>query len=134
MKNSILYIVGALALLGGGAILFLKNKKNKDKDKLALAELQTATVNTPKVELQVTPELDLKNLQDAKNIATRLKNLKAEKQSMTDKYGSLLSKPSFGVVRVIKQKIENLSKEIETLNFTLKGMGYTENNGEIVKI
>jgi maltodextrin utilization protein YvdJ len=96
--------------------------------------LQTATVNTPKVELQVTPELDLKNLQDAKNIATRLKNLKAEKQSMTDKYGSLLSKPSFGVVRVIKQKIENLSKEIETLNFTLKGMGYTENNGEIVKI
>ena len=38
MKNSILYIVGAVALLGGGAFLFLKNKKTKDN--LALAKLQ----------------------------------------------------------------------------------------------
>ena len=44
MKNSILYIVGALALLGGGAFLFLRSKKSKDKDKLALAEMQNATV------------------------------------------------------------------------------------------
>ena len=35
MKNSILYIVGAVALLGGGAFLFLKNKKAKDASKLA---------------------------------------------------------------------------------------------------
>jgi LPXTG-motif cell wall-anchored protein len=38
MKNSILYIVGAVALLGGGAFLFLKNKKTKDN--LALAKLK----------------------------------------------------------------------------------------------
>jgi LPXTG-motif cell wall-anchored protein len=133
MKNSILYIVGAVALLGGGAFLFLKSKKNKDKEKLALVELQTTTINTPKVESQATSELDSKILQDAKNIAIKIKNLKAEKQSIIDKYGSLISK-GFGFANVFKQKIENLNKEIETLNFTLKGMGFTENNGEIVKI
>ena len=45
MKNSILYIVGAVVLLGGGAFLFLKNKKSKDTAKLEeLAELAKATV------------------------------------------------------------------------------------------
>jgi LPXTG-motif cell wall-anchored protein len=44
MRNSILYIVGALALLGGGAFLFLKSKKTKDKEKLAELEKLKATV------------------------------------------------------------------------------------------
>ena len=45
MKNIILYIFGAVVLLGGGAFLFLKNKKSKDTAKLEeLAELAKATV------------------------------------------------------------------------------------------
>lgn len=45
MRNSILYIVGAVVLLGGGAFLFLKSKKTKDTAKLEeLAELAKATV------------------------------------------------------------------------------------------
>jgi len=39
MKNSILYIVGGVVLLGGGAFLFLKNKNKKDE--IRLADLQT---------------------------------------------------------------------------------------------
>lgn len=35
MKKSIIYIIGAVALLGGGAFLFLKNRKAKDDKKLA---------------------------------------------------------------------------------------------------
>lgn len=45
MRNSILYIVGAVVLLGGGAFLFLKSKKTKDTAKLeGLAELAKETV------------------------------------------------------------------------------------------
>jgi hypothetical protein len=39
MGKSVLYIVGAVVLLGGGAFLFLKSKKQKDI--LALADLET---------------------------------------------------------------------------------------------
>jgi len=41
MNKSVIYIVGATVLLGGGAYLFLKNKKKKDLSKLA--ELGGAT-------------------------------------------------------------------------------------------
>ncbi len=41
MNKSAIYIVGAVALLGGGAYLFLKNKKEKDAK--ILAELGGAT-------------------------------------------------------------------------------------------
>ncbi len=45
MRNSILYIVGAVVLLGGGAFLFLKSKKTKDTAKLEeLAELAKETI------------------------------------------------------------------------------------------
>lgn len=35
MKNSVIYIIGATVLVGGGAYLFLKNKNKKDAVKLA---------------------------------------------------------------------------------------------------
>jgi len=38
MNKSVIYIVGATVLVGGGAFLFLKNKKKKDLLKLAEAE------------------------------------------------------------------------------------------------
>jgi len=38
MNKNVIYIVGATVLLGGGAFLFLKNKKKKDLLKLAEAE------------------------------------------------------------------------------------------------
>lgn len=56
MKNSILYIVGAIALLGGGAFLFLKNKKAKDLLKLkdlALDKLDGTT--TPSTNPSTSP-------------------------------------------------------------------------------
>lgn len=141
MKNSILYIVGALALLGGGAFLFLKNKKNKDKDKLALAEMQKATIGEAKVggltSSATTPEEDSKKLQDAKSIATQLSDLKNQKEGLKTKYATLsASKTGFSKIfsAQIKVKIDDIDKKIETLNFALKGMGYTESNGNIVKI
>lgn len=151
MKNSVLYIIGAVVLVGGGAFLYFKSKKNNGglgsgtTDAGATTESGTTTTTTTTngattgattgtdTTVVNKSEQDLKKLQDAKNIATKLKNLKSEKQSLIDKYGNLISKAS-GIGKVFKVRAENLTKEIETLNFALKGMGYTENNGEIIKI
>lgn len=150
MKNSVLYIIGAVVLVGGGAFLYFKSKKNNGglgsgtTDAGATTESGTTTTTTTNgattgattgtdTTVVNKSEQDLKKLQDAKNIATKLKNLKSEKQSLIDKYGNLISKAS-GIGKVFKVRAEILTKEIETLNFALKGMGYTENNGEIIKI
>ena len=56
MGKSVLYIVGAVVLLGGGAFLFLRNKKSKDE--LLLADLsQKKTLEVQKVaQEQAIPE------------------------------------------------------------------------------
>jgi hypothetical protein len=47
MKNSGIYIVGAVVLLGGGAYLFLKNKQSKDALKVSeLADKVSGTTST----------------------------------------------------------------------------------------
>ena len=47
MNKSVIYIVGATVLLGGGAFLFLKNKKKKDLLKLAEMGGATSSGTTP---------------------------------------------------------------------------------------
>jgi LPXTG-motif cell wall-anchored protein len=138
MKNSILYIVGAVALLGGGAFLFLKNKKNKDKEKLALAEMQTATTGagTPTTTPTTTPEEDLKKLEVSKGIATELKSLRNAKAPIKiafDKYSGQGGMKGL-IAKDLGKKIAEIDKKTETLNITLKAMGYTESDGNIVKI
>jgi LPXTG-motif cell wall-anchored protein len=54
MNKNIIYIVGAVALLGGGAFLFLRNKKAKDK--LKLADLQTLTTGVATTGASTTPK------------------------------------------------------------------------------
>lgn len=54
MNKNIIYIVGAVALLGGGAFLFLRNKKAKDK--LKLADLQSLTTGVPTTGASSTPK------------------------------------------------------------------------------
>lgn len=47
MGKSVLYILGAVVVLGGGAFLFLKSKKSKDAIKLAEIEMKKALEETP---------------------------------------------------------------------------------------
>jgi LPXTG-motif cell wall-anchored protein len=56
MNKSVLYIVGAVALLGGGAFLFLRNKKAKDK--LKLADLQSLTTGVATTGASSTPKTE----------------------------------------------------------------------------
>lgn len=55
MRNSILYVVGAVVLLGGGAFLFLKNKNKKDLLKLKDSALENLGGSTPPTTPPTTP-------------------------------------------------------------------------------
>lgn len=139
MKNSILYIVGAVALLGGGAFLFLKSKKNKDKEKLALVELQNTTINTPKVESQAQEEVksaqDVINLAEATSVAKQIYNLKQAIDNA--KYGNSRLSSSDWTARITKAKndaiIQSSTKSIPTLIQKLSDLGYSESYGVAIK-
>ena len=136
MKNSILYIVGAVALLGGGAFLFLKNKKSKDASKLA--DLQTLTTGsaTGATTPTTTPEEDLKKLEVSKGIATELKGLRNARVPLKKTFDKYNGQGSFqgAIAKDVGKKIAEIDKKTEALNITLKAMGYTESDGNIVKI
>jgi len=139
MKNSILYIVGAVALLGGGAFLFLKSKKNKDKEKLALVELQNTTINTPKVESQAQEEVksaqDVINLAEATSVAKQIYNLKQVIDNA--KYHNIRLSSSDWTARITKAKndaiIQSSTKSIPTLIQKLSDLGYSESYGVAIK-
>jgi LPXTG-motif cell wall-anchored protein len=141
MRNSILYIVGALALLGGGAFLFLKSKKNKDKEKLALAEMQKATeVAQVKAETEVKAKdenktaQDVKNLAEATSVAKQIYNAKKQieeankfNNTKTGSYGYEFQKTKNDYI------IKNATKLIPTLIQQLENLGYSESYGVAIK-
>ena len=145
MKNSVLYIVGAVALIGVGAIIFLKKKNNKDKDKLA--ELQNLSTNVAvgtKSSDAVTKD-NSKNVAEAINLATEIADLKAKKLKFTIMPNSEFSSTDEGQngfwatnQNVLKQLKEStlltISNEIKALNEKIVTLGYMEVNGGITKI
>lgn len=137
MNKSVLYIVGAVALLGGGAFLFLRNKKAKDKLKLAdLQNLSEVPKSTSTIGSTSSPEEELKKLEVAKGIATELNDLRKAKEPIKAKFDSYGASPNAFVKIVankLKQEIDAIDNKMETLNTTLKAMGYTESNGNILK-
>ena len=159
MKNSILYIVGAIALLGGGAFLFLKNKKNKDKDKLALAELQTATIGVPTPTIvnpttgAVVPKVDevlpvsnsTKNAQEAVTLASQIFDLKNKKIrysamsipefSKTKEGSEDFFKNNLTTVKILKENaLKSFDKQLKILNDKIVALGFVEVNGSIAKL
>ena len=159
MKNSILYIVGAIALLGGGAFLFLKNKKNKDKDKLALAELQTATIGVPTPTIvnpttgAVVPKVDevlpvsnsTKNAQEAVTLASQIFDLKNKKIrysamsipefSKTKEGSEDFFKNNLTMLKALKENaLKSFDSQLKILNDKIVALGFVEVNGSIAKL
>jgi LPXTG-motif cell wall-anchored protein len=159
MKNSVLYIVGALALLGGGAFLFLKNKKSKDASKLADFEKatlppqgQATTPSTgapsmgefpaPKTPAPApTPQvvIDSAKEMEANGLATQILGLKNQRlglmtQSLLD---TTNTSSAFGIkiANFTRQsQINALTSKINTLIARLKALGYKEVDGKAVKL
>lgn len=160
MKNSVLYIVGALALLGGGAFLFLKNKKSKDALKLADFEKATLTpqgqattpstgapsmgefpapqtpAQSPQVALQSAKEVE------ANGLATQISGLKTQKLILESQKASAPTYSGSSVFGstanvqylLLVSRISALNKQITDLQTKIKALGYKEVDGKAVKL
>ena len=155
MNKSAIYIVGAIALLGGGAYLFLKNKKAKDLAKLdeiggATSGGSTSTGGstsggstsggiTPQITEPVKIDKDL-NL-DAYNLQQLLQQLKDLEKELKDKpkYVPFTSNDTAGYKkhmewynRIGNPKVYNQRKGV--ILEKLAKLGYKYENGLLVKI
>ena len=124
MKNSILYIVGAVALLGGGAFLFLKNKKAKDASKLAdlekLKVVEQAQVQA-QVQAQATPTEKPISADDLLAVS-KLKDAIISDIKKRNSYSKASSRA-------------NVQSEIDKKLETLKGYGFgMDTNNQLIKI
>ena len=156
MNKSVIYIVGATVLLGGGAFLFLKNKKKKDLLKLAEAEklaeidklggattgVATTPATTPATATTLTAQqvLDKVKEEEAKSLATQIATLKIQKITLdTQKESIPLSQIGFGkpfntAYTSVVTRIMALNKKISDLQLAIKKVGYKEVNGTAVKL
>ena len=159
MNKSAIYIVGAIALLGGGAYLFLKNKRAKDLAKLdeiggATSGGSTSTGGstsggststggtttggtTPNLTNPVKVDKDL-NL-DAYNLQQLLEQLKELDKELKDKpryntsFGAKQSQEYYDwFKRVGNVKVYNQRKGV--ILEKLAKLGYKYENGLLVKI
>jgi hypothetical protein len=140
MKNKVLYIVGAIALLGGGVFLFLKNKKPKQEEVIDFgASLLTTPAQT--ASSFTTPEQVLELINTA-NQQTQLSN---EPQRIVSQIKSLRLQSSFLVnptpfdnlnsaYRKYSSSKMRISSEINQLLKKLNTLGYKEVNGVAVKL
>jgi|688.fasta_scaffold882841_2 LPXTG-motif cell wall-anchored protein len=131
MRNSILYIVGAVVLLGGGAFLFLKSKKTKDTAKLEeLAELAketiggvtgVATTGTGTPTAPVTPTEKPISADDLLAVA-KLKDAIISDIQKRNSYSKATSRA-------------NVQAQIDEKLQTLKGYGFgMDTNNQLIKI
>jgi hypothetical protein len=152
MNKSVIYIVSATVLVGGGAYLFLKNKKAKDLSKLAEVEKLTqaevgtgtpsggATTPATATTLNAQQVLDKVKEDEAKSLATQIATLKTQKITLDLQKESIpLSQIGFGkpfntaYVSVVT-RIMALNKKISDLQLAIKKIGYKEVNGTAVKL
>lgn len=133
MNKSVFYIVGAVALLGGGAFLFLRSKKKNDAIKLAELEQKTQTLSSTPVASAPAPApavtsgntLDSAKEIEANGLATQIFGLKSRKLLL-----SQTNSASF----TVKLQITSVTSQINALTNKLKALGYKEVNGKAVKL
>lgn len=153
--TNVILVVGATVLVGGGAYLFLKNKKKKDLLKLAdLDKLGgtttsetttsgTTTGGTTQPQTTVVKPQDIidKTKEDeAKSLATQIATLKTQRMALETQKASIpLSQIGWGrpfdtAFKNVSIRIMGLNKKISDLQLAIKKVGYKEVNGTAVKL
>jgi hypothetical protein len=147
--KNIIYGTLALAVVGGGAYWFLKNKKVSDAKKLAILQLQSATAPTGSTSVPVTnasiglPTAPVTNAQlqatqqdtskqiQAQGLANQIAGLKSQ-------YASLSSEVPVCIFNMNNigefQKCNVVRTQILDIQNTMNGLGYKEVNGSAVKL
>lgn len=128
MKKNIILIGGAVALLGVGAYLFIKNKKKTNIS----SSSSSSTLNTP-TEIANSEQLveEVKIKEDIKNLAT---SIKAKREAISVLQNQLKSIGKLGMRVIISRKISDIQNPLNSDLAKLKELGYTELNGSAVKI
>jgi LPXTG-motif cell wall-anchored protein len=126
MNKNIIFIGGAIALLGAGAFLYFKNKK-----KSGVASSSSSTL--PLSEIAKTEESAeaIKIKQDIKDLAT---SIKEKRDRISVLQNQLKSIGSVGRRAIIFRKITDIQNPLNSDLAKLKELGYTELNGSAVKI
>lgn len=135
MKKNIILIGGAVALLGVGAYLFIKNKKKTNLGTgVSFGEkpLSSSTLNKP-TEIANSEQLveEVKIKEDIKNLAT---SIKAKREAISVLQNQLKSIGKLGMRVIISRKISDIQNPLNSDLAKLKELGYTELNGSAVKI
>lgn len=128
MKKNIILIGGAVALLGVGAYLFIKNKKKTNIS----SSSSSSTLNKP-TEIANSEQLveEVKIKEDIKNLAT---SIKAKREAISVLQNQLKSIGKLGMRVIISRKISDIQNPLNSDLAKLKELGYTELNGSAVKI
>ena len=150
-SKNIIYGALALALVGGGAYFFLKNKKSKDASKLSELEklsqglgigitttgstsvpVTNASIGLPNApvtnaQLQANQQ-ELINLTQATSLINQIVSLRKTKKTPIF---SLNNMSSFASDQAFNVGVDN---QISNINAQLKLLGYREENGLAVKI
>lgn len=146
MKKNLIFFIGGVAVLGAGAYFFLRKKKTPTNSGASTSiSTTTSTTNTPLSGVSSVEQIvDLaKNIEEARNLASSIKSKKDKisefenKISRTKNTGAVstfgFSVPQLtinGYRNQIQQLQSNINSELEKL----KELGFTELNGNPIKI
>lgn len=125
MDTKRVLIIGAVGVLGVGAYLYFRPKNTKGVDASLLENASSGINVPPKGTVLSTPQEvadTAKKIADAKGLAVKIQDLRNKK----NKIGGLLA------TRALKAKV--IDQQIADIEKVLNSLGYTELNGNIVKI
>lgn len=146
MNKKVILIGGAVALLGAGAYLFIKNKKKTNLGTgVSFGEKSlpaSALAQQKEIANLEQSEEALKIKQDIKNLATSIKTKKDEIAQLRTRISPTLSAPKFGGLGLAissrnlayQKQISEIQKVIDAELSQMNQLGYTELNGSAVKI
>lgn len=142
MKKNLIFFIGGVAVLGAGAYFFLRKKKTPTDSG---ASTSVSTTNTQLSGVSSVEQIvDLaKNIEEARNLASSIKLKKDEIAKLQSRSSQQINLPKFGFSSVnslstknmiYKKQIDDLQKAIDVELSELNKLGFTELNGNPIKI
>jgi LPXTG-motif cell wall-anchored protein len=142
MKNSVLYIVGGIVLVGGGAFLYMKYKKKPQGDLATQTDSTGATTTgatTTGAGVTETENADdIKKLSEATEIAKQIDAINKKINALNSSKNAQVQSFGFGQSAytrnvMLQQQINNENKKRVPLVDKLTSLGYSESNGLPIK-
>lgn len=141
MDTKRILIIGGVAVLGIGAYLYFRPKNTKGIDSSILENPSSGINVPPKGTTLSTPEEvadTAQKIQDAKGLAKKIYDLRIKRDKLKSNprqsfpIGKIIN--TNALLTVANSQIKKIDQEIADIEKVLNSLGYTELNGNIVKI